>query len=237
MVWHGDNLPWAQRMRCIQLAYSHRWCHIVGVPMLLWVVLLEKPTPLPISLENQPHWLCKCICQLFQSRRLLLNLAKYQQPLEQMTETGKKSKFLSIIHCAEHIFKGMTIMIIDLLYHLAHESRECLAVDWKPHHSTMRYLHHYRLPLISVDFWTLVHLKKKMHINGQNSIWAQPEWRLTWKQHLQLISSASLSSLLPTALCTSHLTIPSCSFRVIFGITCKWIPKKPENQVKLKISI
>lgn len=65
---------------------------------------------------------------------------------------GKKSKFLSIIHCAEHIFKGMTIMIIDLLYHLAHESRECLAVDWKPHHSTMRYLHHYRLPLISVDF-------------------------------------------------------------------------------------
>lgn len=107
MVWHGDNLPWAQKMRCIQLAYSHRWCHIVGVPMLLSVVLLEKPTPLPISLENRPHWLCKCICQLFQSRRLLLNLAKHQQPFERMTKKEKKKQIcIDYSMCWAHFQKA-----------------------------------------------------------------------------------------------------------------------------------
>lgn len=75
------HLPWALKMRCIQLAYLHQWCRIVDVLMLLWADPWGTPKQLLISHENQPHLLCICICRLFQTRRLLLNLAKHQRPV------------------------------------------------------------------------------------------------------------------------------------------------------------
>lgn len=60
--------------------------------------------------------------------------------------------------------------------------------------------------------------------------WFQRRATLNSRWYSQLMSSTSLSSLFPTALWTSHFTIPSWYLREIFGITCEWPFEKIQSK-------
>lgn len=72
--------------------------------------------------------------------------------------------------------------------------------------------------------------KTKWKKDSISITWFQRRATLNSRWYSQLMSSTSLSSLFPTALWTSHFTIPSWYLREIFGITCEWPFEKIQSK-------